>query len=333
MATNYQATGDIKVYLGTEATFGTATAAANGDWFLLPVTSYTMPEVSSPVEVAAQRSGHYVNTATQAVHRPDQKIYTFDLTLKGTATSILKACQLMFEDGASEADLTGNYAFPKNTYKDGTASTTQMTVLFADAGADATLNDFQCVSCVATGMTIAQDIGSEGGQLTCTVNLMTAYQPTHATIGDVTATGGTYTIDSGTPKNIRDLTTTTLGGETMIVSSWEISLARTIERIHYSETTNFKPFGYAMTGAIDVTGSLTVKRDDEVHDLLANFKDGSKVILALAEASNFTIDCPQLILNEASADVGGSYLMETIPFTALATEGTPATTILGITIA
>lgn len=334
--TNYQATGDVKVYIGTEVTFGTATVAGTGDWILLPVTSYSIPEISAPIEVAAQRTGKYANFASQAIHRPDQKLYTFDLTFKGTANSILTACKVMFEDGSSECDFTGDYAFPQNTYKDGTASTTQVTVLFENAGADATANDVQAVSCIATGMSITEDIGSESGQLVCTVNMVTGYQPTHANIGDVTATSGTYTNDTATPKNIRDLSTAYINGgaqEDLSVMSWEISLSRTIERIHYSETTNYKPFGYAMTGALECTGSINCKRDDSVHDLLAKFKDSANVAINLAEASNFTIDIPKAIINDTSPDSGGSFLTQTIPFTALGTDATSSTSILGITIA
>ncbi len=49
MATNYQATSDIRVLIGTEATFGT-TALTGATWDALPITSFTMPEISEPVE-------------------------------------------------------------------------------------------------------------------------------------------------------------------------------------------------------------------------------------------------------------------------------------------
>ncbi len=336
-ATNYQATSDIRVLIGTEATFGTVALSTNaGVWKELPVTSFTVPEVSAPIEIAAQRSSEYVQFASQAIHRPDQKIYTFDLTMKGTPTSVLQACQLMFEDGSSEADFTGDYAFPKNTYKDGTASTSQVTVIFENAGSDATLNDLQCVSCVATGMSITEDIGSESGQMVCTVNMMTGYQPSHVNFADVETvsyTTGSYTKDTATPKNIRDLTTSTLNTQPLTVMSFEISLSRTIERIHYSETTDYKPFGYAMSGALECTGSITAKRDDEVHDLLANFKDNSANTIAIAESSGMTIDIPKAIINEAASDTGGTFMTQTIPFTALGTDATSSATIFGITIA
>jgi len=328
--TNYQPTSDIKVYLGTEATFGTATLAG-GAWDLLPVTSYSLPEVSAPAEISGQRSGKFANFSNQATHRPDQKLYTFDLVFKGTVTSVLRSCQLMFEDGVSECDFTGNYAFPTSAYKDGASATTQMTVLFANAGADATNSDIICKSCVATGMTLAEDIGSEGGELTVSLNMVTAYQPTHGSL-----TPSSSTEDSATPKNIKSLTTAYINGgsqEDLVVMGWDVAFSRTIERIHFKDTTNFDPYGLAMTGAMEATGNIQCKRDDAVHDLLAKFKDGNTVAVNLAESSNFTIDIPAAIINEASVDSGGSYLKQAIPFTALGNAGTPSTSIVGITIA
>jgi len=338
--TNYQATSDIRVLIGTEATFGTvALSDGAGVWKELPVTAYTIPEISAPIDVAAQRSGKFVNYASQVKHRPDQKVYTFDLTLKGTPTSVLQACQWLFEDGTSEADFTGDYAFPKNTYKDAIASTTQVTVVFENAGADASLNDIQCKSCIATGLTLNQDITAESGQLACTVNMMTGYQPEHVTFADVenvSYTSGSYTKDTATPKNLRDITTAYINGgaqEDLVLYSWELSINRSVERIHYSETSTFKPFGLVMTGAMEATGSLTAKRDDAVHDLLAKFKDSNTVAINLAEASGFTIDIPKAVLNEPGVESGGNVLTQTLPFTAFGTDATSSGSIVGITIA
>jgi len=328
--TNYQPTSDVKVYLGTEATFGTATLAA-GTWDLLPVTSYSLPEVSAPAEISTQRSGKFTNFSNQATHRPDQKLYTFDLTFKGTTTSVLRACRLMFEDGVSECDFTGDYEFPTSSYKDAESSTTQMTVLFQNAGADATSSDLICKSCVATGMTLAEDIGSEGGELTVSLNMVTAYQPTHGSL-----TPSSSTEDTATPKNIKSITTAYINGgaqEDLVIMGWEVAFSRTIERIHFKDTTNYDPYGLAMTGALEATGNINCKRDDAVHDLLAKFKDGNTVAVSLAEASNFTIDIPKAIINEASVDSGGSYLKQAIPFTALGNEATTSDSIVGITIA
>ena len=120
--------------------------------------------------------------------------------------------------------------------------------------------------------------------------------------------------------------------------SWELNVSRTIERIHFKDQTagSFKPFGYAMVGGFEVTGSLTVIRNDDVHDLLAKFYDGSTVNINIEEttASKLTITMPKCYINEPSIDNGGAVLTETIPFTVVGADDISSQTkMLGVTIA
>ena len=147
--------------------------------------------------------------------------------------------------------------------------------------------------------------------------------------------------DTGTPKNIRSLasgSTGINGGalEELVLSSWELSCTRTIERIHYADTTDgsYEPFGYAMTGGFEVAGSLTCIRNDDVHDLMAKFHDSNTVDVNIQESSGFTIALDKCLLNEPTIDNGGAVLMETIPFTVVGADDISSTTkMMGITIA
>ena len=147
--------------------------------------------------------------------------------------------------------------------------------------------------------------------------------------------------DTGTPKNIRSLasgSTGINGGslEELVISSWELSCTRTIERIHYKDNTSgtFDPFGYAMVGGFEVTGSITAIRNDDVHDLLAKFYDSNTVDINIAESSNFAIALDKCLLNESSVDNGGAVLTQVIPFTVVGADDISSTTkMLGITIA
>ena len=120
----------------------------------------------------------------------------------------------------------------------------------------------------------------------------------------------------------------------MVIQSWELSCNRTIERIHYKDITSgtFAPFGYAMTGQFEVAGSMTVIRNDDVHDLLANFYNSATVDIGLA-GTNFTVALDACLLGESSIDNGGAVLTNTIPFTVVGADDISSSTkMLGITI-
>ena len=336
-ATNYFPSQDVSVWIQDEAIVGTEPDDAA--LTRLQATSFTIPEASLPVEYSSGRSGQYTTTATQAHHAEGTKLWTFDTTLRGTPTSVLLATEAVFEDASSEATLNNDYAFPTATYVNGASSASTFEIRFIDAGSDATNHNVVCQGCVATGFTLSEDIGSEGGELVVTINWATAFMPDNATSqADDAISSPAY--DTGTPKNIRALASGTSGInggalEELVIQSWELSVSRSIERIHYKDITDggFAPFGYAMTGGFEVTGSITAIRNDDVHDLLAKFYDSNTVDVNLTEDSDFIIALDKCILNEPSIDNGGAVLMETIPFTVVATDASASTAMVSITAA
>ena len=155
--------------------------------------------------------------------------------------------------------------------------------------------------------------------------------PNTGTDADDAITSPAY--DTGTPKNIRSLasgSTGINGGalEELVIQSWELSVNRTIERIHYKDTTDgvYEPFGYAMTGNFEITGSMTVIRNDDVHDLLAKFYDSNTVDINIAESSGFAIALDKCLINEPTIDNGGAVLTETIPFTVVGADDISSST-------
>ena len=299
----------------------------------LQTTSFTIPEASVPVEYSSPRSGQFVTTASQGHHAQGTKLWTFDTVLRGTPASVLLATEAVFEDASSEARLENNYSFPHATYKFGAGSASTFDIRFENGGADSSDVNIECGACVGTGFTLSEDIGSEGGELVCTINWATAMMPVHSS----TALGGTDAFDTGTPKNIRSLNagTTVIDSEELVVQSWELNVNRTIERIHYGDTTDglYNPLGYAMTGGFEVTGSITCIRNDDVHDLLSKFHNSTTADINIAESSNFAIAMNKTLLNESTVDNGGAVLTQTIPFTVVSEDDVSSTTkMLGITI-
>ena len=330
-ATNYSPTQNVSVWYQKESSVGTEP----DDLALkrLQTTSFTIPEASVPVEYSSPRSGQFTTTASQGHHAQGTKLWTFDTVLRGTPESVLLATEAVFEDASSEARLENNYSFPHATYKFGAGSASTFDIRFENGGADSSDVNIECGACVGTGFTLSEDIGSEGGELVCTINWATAMMPVHSS----TALGGTDAFDTGTPKNIRSLNagTTVIDSEELVVQSWELNVNRTIERIHYGDTTDglYNPLGYAMTGGFEVTGSITCIRNDDVHDLLSKFHNSATADINIAESSGFAIAMNKALLNESSVDNGGGVLTQTIPFTVVSEDDVSSTTkMLGITI-
>ena len=333
-ATNYFPSQNVSIWYQAETEVGSQPDDAALK--KLQATSFTIPEASVPVEYSSARSGQFVTTANQGHHSEGTKLWTFDTTLRGSATSILLATGAVFEDGTSEAVLNNDYAFPLNSYKHASSnSPNTYDIRFEDAGSDATHNNHVMHGCVGTGFTLSQDIGSEGGEMTCVINWATAYMPGVGD-GDDAITSPAY--DTATPFNIRSLTAASSeieSGNDMVIQSWELSVNRTIERIHYRDTTSgtFAPMGYAMTGAFEVTGSMTVIRNDDVYDLMANFRNSTTVDINLTDGT-FVLELDKCLLNEPTIDTGGAVLTETIPFTVVGADDISSTTqMVGITTA
>tara|TARA_R100000808_G_scaffold14297_1_gene33855 strand:+ start:9390 stop:10400 length:1011 start_codon:yes stop_codon:yes gene_type:complete len=330
----YNPSQNVSVWIQNEAIVGTEPDDAALK--RLQAVSFTIPEASVPLEFSSPRSGQFITTATQGHHSEGTKLWTFETTLRGTPTSVLLATEAVFEQSSSTAELDNDYIFPTTGYTVATGSGAKtFDIRFVNGGTKAAAETIECAGCVGTGFTLSEDIGSEGGELVCTISWATGFMPVHSAT-DISSPA----YDEGTPKNIRNLALTTaeLGsGNDLVVSSWEISCNRTIERVHYADITSgtFAPFGYAMTGGFEISGSLTVIRNETVHDILASFYNSTTLDLKLAEASNFSIDMDKVLLGESTVDNGGAVLMQTIPFTAVADEdiGGSSEQVLGITIA
>ena len=338
MADNFFPSQDVSVFFVQEANVGGSADTDDTGFTQLQTTSFTIPEASVPVEYSGQRSGSFVALENQGPHSQGTKMWTFETTLKGTPESVLLATNAVFEQGSSEAVLNNNYTFPSVNFKDGAGSAKTFEIRFENAGSDSSSNNVICQGCVGTGFTLTEDIGSEGGELVCTINWATGYMPNNVT--GASDALGSPSYHTQTPKNIRDLdfAETKIDSEPLVCQSWELNVSRTIERIHFKDQTggSFKPFGYAMVGGFEVTGSLTVIRNDDVHDLLAKFYDGSTVNINIEEttASKLTITMPKCYINEPSIDNGGAVLTETIPFTVVGADDISSTTkMLGVTIA
>jgi hypothetical protein len=327
---NFQAKSGVKVYIAEGTVNATTyqlgdTHVAGDSWIEYPITDYSIPFASAPVEISAQRAGKFIATDNQQVARTDNLTWSFDVTLRGTPDVIEMALGSLIDDGASPCVLAGNYEPPEwKDQTDYTGSMTPLTILFKGAATDDT--DVVAKACIATNVEFGEDSGSEGGNLTVKVTFFTAYQPVEATIA------ASPTLDTGIPKNIRDLESVEINSEPLFATKWNIALSRSIERLPYKNTNTYDPFGYVQTGTLEVGGSLSVKRDDGVNGLLANFTNGTPIGLEISESSGFSVGADLIVLDQSAIDSGGSYLVQDLPFKVLADASSESTAVITVTI-
>ena len=308
---------------------GTAHAHAADEFFDFQILSYTMPYDSSTLEVAPNRVGHYGQIETQGRHRRDLNTWNMDVSFLGSPNAIKAHCLWLFGDGDGTAALTpaigiGNGTAGDMQMKHGAASNNHCTAVLTNGGTDATDDDLTIRGLLPVSTTFKQDVGANAGQMTIDTSFFTAYAPTEGA-----SSVAADTVDTGTPHSIFNINTgsvagaISLGGQDLMPLSWEITVSRTLERVGSQDYTNYLPYAYAQTGAWEVTGSITVKADDNTYDLIANLKGNSAGInLSIDEASNFAIDLPDVMIDAATLDNGGTNLTHTIPFRAFAANTT-----------
>tara|TARA_R110002020_G_scaffold367793_3_gene579692 strand:+ start:4059 stop:5084 length:1026 start_codon:yes stop_codon:yes gene_type:complete len=306
---------------------GTAHEAAD-DYITLPILSYSLPYNSATLEMAPNRVGVYGQLESQGRHRQDLNTFTFDCSFLATTTAIRANCLWAFGDAATPMALTpaigiGNGTAGDMQMKHGATSNNHTTAIFVNGGTDAAAEDLIVKGAMVQSLTLKMDIGANAGQMTIDTSFFTPYAPHEA--ADTTASDST---DTGTPKSIFELNTNSqagclqLGGQELQPTSWEITISRTLERVGSQDYSSYLPFAIAQTGAWEVTGTLNVKADDNTYDLITQLKgDSSGINLSIDGADGFGIDLPDVMVDTASLDNGGSHLTHAIPFRAFAADG------------
>ena len=309
--------------LDASQALGTAHEAAD-DYYDFQVISFSMPYDSTALEVAPDRLGHYAQIESQGRHRRDLNTWTFDVSMMGTENAVLANCHWAFGDGASICSLTPALGMGTGTnhvmqMKHGTGYNNHTSVIFQNGGTDNTADDLVVRGCLVESMTFKQDVGANAGQLTIDTTLWTAYPPTEAA-----STIALDTSDDDTPYSIFNLTSAviSLGGQELVCSSWEITISRPLERNGSQDYSSYLPFSVGQTGAWEVTGSVTVKADDNTYDLISKMQGDSAGIALTIAGTGFSFSCPDVMIDAAAIDNGGSALNHTIPFRAFAASKT-----------
>ena len=302
----FQTKQNTTVRIVTEAQMGTT--PTDSAYLTMPITDFSFSEIKKhSLSVAPPRAGAGAFTQSDDMVKWQRHDRMFDVsvTFHATAQSIDRICLALFGDGSTPNALLGS--MPSITaYSHGTSNAVPVTMLFENAAHDGDAVDMYFTSCLCTGLTLSGDIGSNGGVVMGTATFQTAYKPTEAALS---LSGSETTLSAqATMFNMHDLQTTSLDSEDLLLYSFDLNIARPVNRIGFDSGNSFRPMGYSV-GGYEVTGSLTCKRDGEVDDAIDN-ETGMALDI---DTTVFQISGSKVFVDEAGISFDDDGWKQTIP--------------------
>ena len=324
LSTAFQTKQNTRVIIGTEATMGTPASEDTAATIEMPVTDYSFDEIHKhSLSVAPPRtgSGAFTQSDDMVKWQRHDRMFDISITFHGTAQAINRVCGALFGDDDGTNTLIGS--MPSVTdFRHGQSNAVPVTLWFENSAHAGQGTDMYFTSCLCTGLTLSGDIGSNGGVVMATATFQTAYAPTEAAFTlETTSATNTAISDQTTMFNMHDLTVETLNEQDLLLYSFELAIARPVNRIGFDNGSNFKPQGYSV-GGYEVTGSLTCKRDAESTDAIDT---ATPVALALSAGDVYQIDAPKCVVDASSISMDDDGWKQTIPFRCTYSGATSAT--------
>jgi len=323
-STAFQVSSNTSVRIGTEVTPGTATVAG-GVTIEMPVTEYSFSELNKhSLSVAPFRSG--IGGMTQSDNmvkwQRHDRMHEISLTFHATAQAIDRICLALYGTSDGDNALIGSMPSEIQTHvKHGVPNITPVTIWFENANHVGIGSDIHFLSCMCTSFTLSGDVGSNGGVVMGTATFVTGYEPAVVTY-DFTGTEILLAAQT-TMFNMHDMTTAqTLDGEDLVLYSFELNIAREVNRVSFDQDNGFIPAGYSV-GGYEVTGSLTCKRDDESAAAIDNT---AGMVLSL-DTGVFHITAPKVFVDESSINFDTDGWKQVIPFRCTYSGATSATVV------
>lgn len=326
-STASQPKSEVRLYVGTEITFGTATLAGE-TWDEYPVKEWgQLPQFSFAAQQVARRSGSACEPSGGVRHDLCNFEAEIDVTYYATLNVLKRFFGAAFEDAASPYTLSGNQTIP--TYMDAVANAYPVTLLFKHAGHS---DDLIYTSCVPRRLELMGDVENDTGLLLLKVTYYTAYKPTESDLDP----SSQPTWDSSTIRKMCELITgtTQVNAQDLLISNFSIVLEREIGRHVIKDTSSYDPFGYHV-GNWSVNGSLhSPKVDANTLNLASDYYDGSAVDISLdmATAASGAIAMPSCVLDNSQITDDDNLRGLDIPFRATFDETDIESTVFQLTI-
>ena len=159
-------------------------------------------------------------------------------------------------------------------------------------------------------------MGTDAGRLRASGQFMSGYSPL---INDSGATG--VTTASNFEKSLFDCDTRTVGSFTTVTTkAFSLTISNPATRVGFQGASG-NTDGYVRGGAIDITGSMTVKYDGDTEDLLeAKYLGGAgnSIGITMEEGAGFSFALAAARLTGFNKDYAEDGMFVEIPFKATA---------------
>ena len=276
-----------------------------------------VPEVND-IDFSAGFQTADVERTGQRVLRPTDHIkvykggsftWAFDSLVVENEALLQLLLQLVSEDSSP----SGTVAIAGNqgtvAYEQGATTGEYACLVLSSPDAD---KDRLMHSSILQDLTLSMSPENNGGLLTASGTFWSGYQPVigaEGTSADATA------VDWS--KGFFDCTTSQLGGDDVVMNSFELTISNPATRVGY-ETVNSiagEPSSYMRGGQISVTGSLGAKLDDNTAQIITeDFLIGNSANVSIGDGAAIDFDIPTAkYTGHTHSNVEGSVFVD-LPF-------------------
>jgi len=329
IGTNFKATQDLKVIIGTEATVGSGTLHASGTWNQMPmIAPPTINENQVALDTGSQQTGIYTPNHNQMKQRLDNPIWEIQLQFLGNMGNGL--ADYLFHK--TPAKLNSDFTPPDWT--DGatnTAETDRITATIYIGGAGITTSDRDQIfkGCVCKSIELSHSIDSNGGFPVITATFITGYKMAYL---DTVSDGTISPTDLSGDASVHWTSLTSLvgkhQGETAGSSNYDVrafgynlSVSREIARVGYQDTTDYEPYSYEQVGGFSVSGDVTYKKDSNHGSIDDYLRNDNMSGFKFSDGSGYTVIFNGLASDVAN-DTGSAELRNNISFTGAGSTNT-----------
>ena len=239
--------------------------------------------------------------------------WTFDGLIVENEALLQTLLQLVSEDDSpsGSAQILGN----KSTVAYEEGATTGEYACLVISSPDSS-HDRLMHSAILQELTLSMSPTDNGGLLTASGTFWSGYQPVigaESTAADATA--------AGFNKGFFDCTTSQVGGDDVVMNNFELTISNPATRVGY-ETVNSiagEPCAYMRGGQISVTGTVGVKLDDNVAQIITeDFLVGTSANVSFGDGSSIDFDIPTAkYTGHTNANTDSGVFVD-LPFTATA---------------
>tara|TARA_R110002020_G_scaffold472472_1_gene700611 strand:- start:33660 stop:34685 length:1026 start_codon:yes stop_codon:yes gene_type:complete len=166
---------------------------------------------------------------------------------------------------------------------------------------------------ILQNLTLSMDHTTEGGVMKATGQFYTGYKPVLQNCDSIVTNSESTASDF--QKGLFDFTTHTVGGDDSSVKAFSVTMSNPATRVGFQGSSG-EADGYVRAGNFDITGSITIKADENAMEHIDAWQSNSTFAIALNDGSTFDFALPACNMSGHNLDLANDGVFLEIPFTA-----------------